>query len=93
MISPRSTADGPFLPTTGWLPVAGAAKVRAPREVATESAANCVTRPGYQAANVENSGDAPAGLGTDVRAPSAERLPGGFPPAPASRVDYPPESP
>ena len=67
LFSTLSTGDGTFVPTTGWMTAAEAAKVRATWEVSTESAANCVTRPGYQTANVENSADTPAVLGTDTQ--------------------------
>ncbi len=67
LFSTLSTGDGTFVPVTGWMTAAEAAKVRATWEVSTESAANCVTRPGYQAANVEDTADTPAVLGTDTQ--------------------------
>ena len=60
-----STGDGTFIPLTGWMPSADVGKARSTWEAHSEAAANMITRPGYQTANVENSPDTAVALGSD----------------------------
>ncbi len=65
--SNSSSVDGVFIPLTGWSQAADVGKARCSWEANSETSGSLVTRPGYQTANVENSPDAAATLGSDTQ--------------------------
>ncbi len=72
------TGDGFFVVLTAWLDAGAMEKARMGWEASGQTAANMVTRPGLQVANVETAPDAAVTLGADTLTSSGVKFPSAF---------------